>query len=322
MSMHRRFFVFCAAAAAAAAWLVPASAQQNPYLGRWNLIGTGDNSGSVYWIEIREEGGQLTGNFLNRSSSPFKLHSVRVENGELIWEPIRNVKTPDTPGPQFHAKAEGGKLVGFVKMGERTLTFEGVRPHKWPAMNANGKHTYGKPVELFDGKSLDGWDVQNPKRPMKWTVADGAMTNDVPGANNLVSKEKFKDFKVQAEYKLDKDSNSGIYVRGRYELQVLDDFGKPTESHGHMSIYGWTAPLVNASKPAGEWQTMEAVVVGNKVTVTLNGQKVHDNATLEAITGGALDANETEAGPIMLQGDHGKVWYRKVTVTPIIKVGS
>jgi hypothetical protein len=103
---------------------------------------------------------------------------------------------------------------------------------------------------------------------------------------------------------------------------VLDDFGKPPEPHGHMAIYAWVAPLVNASKPAGEWQGMEAVLVANKVTVTLNGQKVHDNATIQAITGGALDANETQPGPIMLQGDHGKVWYRKVTVTPIVKAGT
>jgi hypothetical protein len=105
-------------------------------------------------------------------------------------------------------------------------------------------------------------------------------------------------------------------VRGRYELQVLDDFGKPIEEHAHMSIYGWTAPAVNASKPAGEWQTMEAVVVGNKVTVTLNGQKVHDNAMLEAITGGALDANETERAHHAAGGPRQGL-VRKVIVTPI-----
>jgi hypothetical protein len=321
MTIRKLAFASVVSILAASAWIGPTGAQQNPYLGRWNLIGTGDNAGSVYWLEVREEGGQLTGNFLNRSSSPFKLHSVRVENGELLWEPMRNVKTPDTPGPQFRAKAVGGKLAGSVTMRDRTLTFEGVRPHKWPALNANGKHTLGKPIELFDGKSLDTWDVQRKDRPSNWSIVDGVMTNE-KGANNLVSKEKFKDFRIEAEYKLEAASNSGIYIRGRYELQVLDDAGKPTESHGHMSIYGWTAPLVNASKPAGEWQTMHATVVGNRITVVLNGQKVHDNATLEAITGGALDANETEPGPIMLQGDHGKVWYRKVTVTPITRVGS
>ena len=305
---------------AAAAWLAPASAQQNPFLGRWNLIGTGDNAGAVYWLEVKEDGGKLTGKFLNRSSSPFPLPQIRIENGELIWNP-RGAK-PETLGPEFRAKVEGGKLTGSVQTPQGTRTFVGVRPHKWPPTNANGKHAFGKPIELVDGKSLDAWDVQFKNRPIKWSVVDGVMTNEPPGANNLVSKQAFKDFRIAAEYKLDKDSNSGIYLRGRYELQVLDDFGKPIEEHAHMSIYGWTPPAANASKPSGEWQSMEATVVGNKVTVVLNGQKVHDNSTLEAITGGALDANETEPGPIMLQGDHGKVWYRKVTVTPITRVGS
>jgi hypothetical protein len=132
-----------------------------------------------------------------------------------------------------------------------------------------------------------------------------------------LSKQKFKDFRIQVEYKVAQGSNSGIYLRGRYELQVLDDYGKPTESHGHMAIYAWTPPLVNASKPAGEWQSLDAVLVGNRLTATLNGQKVHDNAEIQAITGGALDADELAPGPILLQGDHAKVWFRKVVVTPI-----
>jgi hypothetical protein len=296
------------------------TAQENPYLGQWNLIGTGENAGSVYWLEVKDEGGKLTGTFLNRSSSPFPLVQIRVENGELIFNP--RGRNAETPGPEFRAKAEGGKLTGSVQMPNGPRTFYGVRPAKFPAVNASGAHTYGKPVDLFDGKSMDTWDVQHKTRPIKWSVVDGAMTNETPGANNLVSKATFKDFKLQAEYKLDKDSNSGIYLRGRYELQVLDDFGKPADKNSHMSIYGRKPPVVNASKAPGEWQTMEAVVVGNKVTVVLNGQKVHDNATLEGITGGALDANETEAGPVMLQGDHGKVWYRKVVITPITKIGS
>ena len=310
-----------AALAASLVWMTSTGAQQNPFLGQWNLIGTGDNAASVYWLEVKEEGGQLKGTFLNRTSSPFPVHSIRVENDELFWEPMRNVKTPDRAGAQFRAKVVGDKLVGSATIGERTVTFEGVRPHKWAPMNANAKHTFGIPVELFDGKSLEAWDVQHKSRPMNWSIADGAMTNE-KGANNLVSKEKFKDFRIVAEYKLEPQSNSGIYLRGRYEMQVVDDFGKPADKNSHMSIYGRTPAAANASKPAGEWQTMEATVVGNKVTVVLNGQKIHDNATLGGITGGALDANETEAGPIMLQGDHGKVWYRKVTVTPITRVGT
>jgi hypothetical protein len=299
---------------ALASLVAAASAQQNPFLGRWNLTGTGENSSSVYWLELKEEAGQLTGMFLNRGGHPLKLGSVKVENGELIFQ-----TAPPARGtaPEFHARLQGDKLAGSVKAGERTIEFVGVRPPKWGPANANAAHKFGKPVELFDGKSLDAWGVARKDRPINWSVVDGAMTN-TPPANNLVSKEKFQDFKLQAEYKLDTNSNSGIYLRGRYELQVLDDFGKETFNRGHMSVYGWHTPAVNASKPVGEWQTMEATLVGNKVTVVLNGKKVQDNVTLEAITGGALDANELEPGPIMLQGDHEKVWYRKVTVTPIL----
>ena len=144
------------------------------------------------------------------------------------------------------------------------------------------------------------------------------MTNS-EHANNVVSMHQFKDFKVRAEYKIDEKSNSGIYLRGRYELQVLDDYGKETESHGHMALYSRVKPMVNASLQPGQWQVMEAVIVGNRVTVTLNGKKVNDNIVIDGITGGALDSNEAEPGPIMLQGDHGKVWFRKITVTPILK---
>ena len=93
--------------------------------------------------------------------------------------------------------------------------------------------------------------------------------------------------------------------------------GTVPESHGHMSLYSRVKPLVNASKPAGEWQSMEAILVGNRVTVMLNGQKVQDNIVIEGITGGALDSNEGLPGPLMIQGDHGRIWVRKVVLTPI-----
>ncbi len=309
-----RVFRYVVAALLATA-VTSLAADQKGFLGRWNLTGTGENAGYVYWLEVKDDGGKLTGRLLNRGGSPVPLQSVTVEGDELVFQLAGGENRPPTV---FRAQQAGNTLKGSVKLGERTVELVGARPPKWGKYDANAKHRYGKPVELFDGKSLDAWDVQNKNRPSGWTVVDGAMANE-PKANNLVSKQKFKDFKINADYKLEKDSNSGIYLRGRYELQVLDDYGKEPEAHGHMAIYAWTAPKVNASKPAGEWQTMEAIVVGNRVTVTLNGQKVQDNSELQAITGGALDANETEPGPIVLQGDHGKVWFRKVTVTPITK---
>jgi Domain of Unknown Function (DUF1080) len=291
-----------------------ARAQNQGFLGRWNLTGTGSDANRVYWLEVTEQGGQLKGMFLNRSSSPLALASVKVENGTLILQlpPGRDNK----PGAEFRAKLEGGKLIGTTADRDRTINWVGVRPPKWPAADANGKHAYGTPVALFDGKSLDAFVPQTGDKIQNWAVEDGVAVN-TPPSSNLVSKQKFKNFRIEADYKLGPASNSGIYLRGRYELQVLDDFGKPAESHGHMALYGWTAPRTNASKPTGEWQTMEAVLVENRVTVTLNGQKVHDNTEIQAITGGALDADEAAPGPIMIQGDHAKVWFRKIVVTPI-----
>jgi hypothetical protein len=138
-----------------------------------------------------------------------------------------------------------------------------------------------------------------------------------------VSKDKFKDFKIDTEFKLDERQNSGLYLRGRYELQLSLGTGNPATAgrQGLLAIYGWKAPDVNAGKPAGEWQTLEAIVVGNHLTATLNGQRVHDNAVLPAMTGGALDNDELAAGPIMIQGDHSRVSFRKMVVTPITKAG-
>jgi len=294
---------------------LPALAQEKAFLGKWDIMATGPGGTYPLWLEVKTEDGKLVGYFLNRGGSVFKLPEISIEKDELVFS-----LPPGNNGQKtvHRAKVAGGQLVGTATTGTRTVNWVGVRPPKWGTYNANGKHKLGQPVELFDGQSLDSWEVQFKDRPSGWGVVDGAMTNEAH-ANNLVSKQKFDNFKIHAEYKVAAQSNSGIYLRGRYELQVLDDFGKAPESHGHMAVYSRVPPAVNASKPAGEWQTMEATIVGNRVTVVLNGKTVHDNVVIEGITGGALDSNEGTSGPIMLQGDHGKVWFRKVTVTPILK---
>jgi hypothetical protein len=331
----------------AAAGLAGAAAPQtNPFLGKWNMTGTGTDAANVYWLEIKDDAGTLSGMFLNRVGNPNPLALVKVENGELVFN---EAGRGGALGQEYRAKLEDGKLVGHhtITVGggrgrgrgaaadpsapppppppplpptTRDVNWIGVRPPSWPAnLNANAAHSYDTPVVLFDGSSLDAFGVQNANRPMGWTIEDRVMTNG-QGANNLVSKQKFKDFKVEAEYKLGEKSNSGLYLRGRYELQIFDDLTAAPNARrdlGHMAIYGRTPASTQASKAAGEWQTMTAVIVGNRVTVTLNGTRVHDNAVIEGITGGALDNNESEPGPILIQGDHSGVWFRKVVVTPI-----
>ncbi len=290
-----------------------AFAQDKAFLGKWDIQGIAPNEAVVYWLEVKNDGGKLSGMFLNRGGSVYQLPSIKIENGELVF-PISD----KAGAPVHHAKVEGGKLMGWVTVGSNTIKWVGARPPKWGNSDANAPHKYGAPVMLFDGKSLDAFEVQMKNKAFGWSVAEGVATNDVHG-NNLISKSKFQDFKINCEYKLEDKGNSGIYLRGRYELQVLGDYGKPAESHSHMALYSRVAPKTNASRPAGEWQEMEAVIVGNRVTVKLNGQVVQDNIVIDGITGGALDASEGAPGPIMIQGDHEKVWFRKVVVTPIIK---
>lgn len=305
-----------------------ASAQPSPFLGSWNMTGTGEDAASVYWLKVEQGPDGLAGRFLNRTGSPVALGSVKVEDGELVFQMGR----PDNlTGPEFRARFENGRLVGrhVLRQGgrggapatERTVNWIGVPTPTWPAADANAAHRFGTPIVLFDtaaNATMDGWGVQHTARPMGWSVEDGLMVNQ-KGANNLVSKQTFTDFKLEAEYRLEPASNSGIYLRGRYEMQVFDDAGQPPAITGHMSIYGRKAPDTNASLPPGQWQRAEIILVGNRVTVTLNGTRVHDNAVIEGITGGALDNDELAPGPIMIQGDHSIAAFRRVVVTPITR---
>jgi len=327
------------AIAMAAAMGVMTRAQATPpsaFVGSWNLTGQAPDTTYVYWLGVTESNGQLAGMFLNRGGHALPLAFVKVENGELVFR----AGTAERPsGPEYRATLENGKLIGhhtLTQAGrrggdptqpappptERVVNWIGVRRPSFPPSNANGAHTYGVPVMLFDGTSLDAFGGQNTGKPTNWTITGGLATNQA-GADNLVSKQKFTDFKLHVEYRLDAKSNSGLYLRGRYELQLLDDATDTTTEPflTHMAIYGRTAPLVKASKPAGEWQAMEATVVGDHVTVTLNGTRVHDNQAILGITGGALDADELAPGPLMVQGDHSGVTIRRIVVTPITTAG-
>ncbi len=294
---------------------VTAMAQDNPFLGKWDIAGVGQHSNYVYWLEVKVVDGKLAGSFLNQSGSVLPLAEIKVEGNELVFSPT--MPRAGMPKPVHRAKVEEGRLLGMMTAGDQEVAWIGERPPKWGDFNANKRYRLGTPVSLFDGKTLEMWNVQSKDREWGWALVDGAMANE-PKANNLVSRHRFQDFKIQCEYKVEPKSNSGIYLRGRYELQVLDDHGKEPADHGHMSLYSRVKPVVNASLPAGQWQTMEAIIAGNRLTVFLNGKKVHDNIVIDGITGGALDSNEGEPGPIMIQGDHGKVSFRKIVVTPIL----
>ncbi len=171
---------------------------------------------------------------------------------------------------------------------------------------------------LFNGKDLTGWSLRRPDGRQSWTVKDGVLINTVNPAEHgtdLVTDGKFWNFTVRYEYKIPKGANSGFYLRGRHEIQILDDHdrGKPAPG-GNGAIYNFKAPDKFASKPAGEWNTVEAAIVGNKITVTLNGVKIHDQVACDRATGGEIDNKVNQPGPILLQGDHGSVTFRNMRI--------
>jgi hypothetical protein len=317
--MAMRNAIVCTLLLVACAAGAVVTAQSGPFVGKWDITATAAKDKYPLWLEVKEEGGQLAGYFQDRGGAVHKLPEIAIDGNELVFStgaPAAEPGKPVPPKPVHRAKVEKGTLLGTLTRGAETVKWVGVRPPKWGPADANATHRYGEPVVLFNGKDLAGFTFQFPGTDPGWVVKDGILTNDKAG-NNIISERQFKDFSVSMEYKLEKESNSGLYLRGRYELQVLDDAGKPPNLTSHMSVYGRVAPSVNASKPAGEWQTVEATLVGNRVTVVLNGQKVQDNVAIDGTTGGALNSDEATPGPIMIQGDHSHVWIRKLDVRPI-----
>ncbi len=173
-------------------------------------------------------------------------------------------------------------------------------------------------VPLFNGKDTTGWKLRRADGHNSWSIAGGVLKNTVNAGEHgtdLVTEKKFWNFTVRYEFQVPDGSNSGFYLRGRHEIQILGDFksGKATKG-GNGAIYNHTAPSEFASKPGGEWQTVEATIIDNKITVILNGKKIHDNVVCDVATGSEIDGNVKEPGPIFLQGDHGTVSFRNMRI--------
>jgi Domain of Unknown Function (DUF1080) len=171
---------------------------------------------------------------------------------------------------------------------------------------------------LFNGKDLTGWKLRNTKKP-SWTVEPGGILKNTTSeekhnGSDLVTTKKYWNFTVRYEYMTPQDSNSGFFLRGRHEIQILGDYSTDAKPNNtcNGSIYGFKAPDKFVTKPGGEWQTAEATMIGNRITVTLNGVLVQDNVECDRATGSELDKRVTEPGPIMLQGDHGTVSFRNI----------
>jgi hypothetical protein len=284
-----------------------------PVVGRWDLTMHGVAGDYPSWLEVRQSGYRtLVGSFVGRTGSARPISLVEFEKGRIHF----------SMPPQFEKRTdlqqvEGG-LEGDVLRGETTDERGrriGWEAHRAPSLKRTDATRWGEPVDLFNGRDLTGWQPRTAGKKNGWLVRDGVLTNAEPG-NDLLTDRKFTDFKVYAEFRYPRGSNSGIYLRGRYEVQIEDNFGEEPEAHLIGGIYGFLTPIKNAAKESGQWQTVEVTLIGRSVSVVFNGEQVIDRQVIPGITGGALDSNEGAPGPIMLQGDHGKVEFRKVTLVP------
>lgn len=300
--------------------LISSAAAQSPQpgfadavLGRWDLTVQGSDGAYPSWLEItlRKET-ELMGSFVGRFGSMRHLAQIEYRDGELLFRaPVQYER--NSSDLVFKGRLVGDRLEGTTEDSDgKALTWTAVRA---AGLARSAPPKWGKPINLFNGKDLTGWKLRNNSRGDCWSAASGSFSNNVPCVD-IVSEQKFTDFKLHLEFNIVEKSNSGIYLRGRYEVQIQDDFGKAIDSLRMGGLYGFIRPSVNASGRPGEWQSYDITLIGRRVTVALNGRVIIDNAEIPGITGGALDSEEGAAGPIMLQGDHGKVTFKNIVITP------
>lgn len=285
----------------------------SPLEGRWDLELDFMGKTSPSWLEIRHSGNAtLIGRFVFAFGSARPISEIVPYGKDQFTFSIPNQWEPKGSDMILHGALVDGGLKGTLVFTDGSiLNWTGQRAPKL-AHTADPK--WGKPIALITGSDLRGWHVDGEKN--QWVVHDGILSSPESGSN-LISDQKFTDFKLHAEFRYSKGSNSGIYLRGRYEVQIEDDLGRDPLDIYIGGIYGFLEPNENAAKAAGEWQTYDITLLGRRVTVVLNGKTVISDATIPGITGGALDSREGEPGPLMLQGDHGPIEFRNLRVTPL-----
>jgi len=306
------------------------------YLGRWAL----HFQEGMGWLEVRKEAGYLDADLLWRSGSVLPVANVYVNNGKLIVTRISSTtfEQPDgelrthTLTSTLELEGKGGQLIGKMTIPAQdgfSADVYYVHANRIPPLTAAPDLTkikYGKPIDLL-GNDLSGWRLLEPKATNGWKVEKGILNNNPEQKEgephihygNLRTEDEFEDFNLKLSVNVPDGSNSGIYLRGIYEVQVMDSYGRPLDSHNMGALYSRITPSEAAEKKAGKWQDMDITLCDRHLTVILNGKMIVDNQPIEGVTGGAMTSDEFKPGPIYLQGDHGQVSYKDIVLTPIIR---
>jgi hypothetical protein len=314
---------------------------QNPagkFMGMWTLDIEG---GAVGWIGIHDDDGFVDADLLWRGGSVLPVsHVYFIDSKNMVATRTREIVKKKNNGEErkhvvtqlYEFQRDGNHLQGVMTapspngLSVSKTKFAGWKlPDPSPAPDLS-KVKYGSPVKLFNGKDIKNWSLVHPERVNGFEVVNGVLVNNPVQKGekhihygNLRTNQEFYDFNLTIDVNVPEGSNSGIYLRGMYEVQVLDSYGKNLDSHNMGAIYSRITPSVSAEKPSGEWQTLDITLCDRHVTVILNGTKIIDNEPVYGPTGGAIIADVFKPGPIFLQGDHGKVSFRNIVLKPIIK---
>jgi hypothetical protein len=288
--------------------------EKDPIEGRWDLTVNIDGRMAPSWLEVRHTGiNGYFGRFVWEGGSARPISKVEFKDGKVSfhipaqWE--RTEKELVLEGTLADSKLSGT----IVNTNGKTYTFVG---EKAPKLWRDKAPVWGAPIKIFNGKDLTGWEALG--KTNQWIVENGVLKSPKPGAN-IRTVKTFDDFKLHIEFRYPKGSNSGVYLRGRYEIQIEDNKGMDPISLYFGGIYGFIDPWLNMAKEPGEWQSYDVELVGRMVTVKANGTTIIYKQEIPGVTGGALDSKEGEPGPLMMQGDHGPIEFKNIVITPAVK---
>jgi hypothetical protein len=283
---------------------------QPAIVGRWDLTINMDNKQYPSWLEVQKSGYNiLIGQFVGTGGSARPISKIYFNDNKISFS-LPPQWQKDTNNIAFEGTLQSDSLVG-------TMTASDGKIYNWsavraPSLKRNTAPVWQKPITLFNGKDLSGWHATGDNQ---WIVKDGVLTSPHSGSN-LVTDQTFTDFKLHIEFRYPDSSNSGVYLRGRYEVQIEANNEDEPIRNVFSAIYGFLEPTeINAKKP-GEWQSFDITLIGRTVTVDANGKTVICNREIPGITGGAINSKEGEPGPLYIQGDHGPIEYRNIVITP------
>ena len=289
----------------------PQSAAREAVVGRWDITIQKGTSTAPSWLEIRPSGrAMLVGRFVGEVGSSRPVSRIDFTNGAIRF----------AIPPQWEAGENDLTLAGTLQGDQLsgTITYPDGRQYSWtgkraPGLRRTSPPQWGPAIRLFNGTDIAGWRVLGGEN--RWQGVNGVLRNTASGGN-LVTERSFGDFKLHLEFRYPKGSNSGVYLRGRYEVQIADSVPPEPVNDLLGSVYGFLSPSEIANRKPDEWQSYDITLLGRMVTIVLNGKTVIANQAIPGITGGALDSDEGTPGPLMLQGDHGVVEYRNIVLTP------